>query len=240
MQEKPQIFDLKDVSAANSDFYKVLDGEAYLDGLVANLRRQGACAERDTDDPSFRRILVKTSNQSSESYDVLTPNSYVRRTDAGYLDTCSPASFPIDRNSADVPPAGSGCGKPYPPKVTRFQCKVHVIASEFYTLDSTPLVGPDAAYCASVGFTDGRSICALRPEGTPDRMACENWRVGKAKDTGRLGPTWTNDETHAYCTGVETNCSNHPDSQYLLNVYRSGRFRVVDQNGADCAVTVER
>jgi hypothetical protein len=240
VHEKPQIFDLKDVSVPNSDYYKVLDTEAYLDGVVTNLRRQGACAERDSDDALAQRIVVKTSNDFSEGYDVLTPNGYVRRTNTGYVSTCNPASFPIERNSEDIPPAGSGCGRPYPPEITRFNCKVHIKAPEYYTLDSTPLVGPDVAYCASIGFTDGRSMCPVRTEGSPDRVACENWRVGKAEDTGRLGPTWTNEETGKFCTGPESNCTNSPDSQYALYVYRSGQFRVAAENGAYCIVTVDR
>ena len=103
VQERPQIFDLKDVSAPNSDFYKVLDTEAYLDGLVTNLRRQGACAERDTDDAEFRRILVKTSNQFSETYEVLTPNGYVRRAaEQGRPGAKSGAVSVVQRTSSDL------------------------------------------------------------------------------------------------------------------------------------------
>jgi hypothetical protein len=240
VREKPQLFEQGNVAIPNTDTYKVLDRETYLDGMVTNLRRQGACAERDTDDSAFERILVKTSNESSEAWDVLTPSSHVRRTWSGYLQSCSPASFPIERNSLDIPPAGSGCGRPYPPRVSRFQCKVHVIGPEFYTLDSTPMVGPNIEYCASIGFTDGRSICPLRAEGSTDREACENWRVGKAKDTGRPGPTWTNEDTGQYCTGVESNCRNSDNTQYQLYVYRSGRFRVAAESGAYCIATVER
>jgi putative hemolysin len=194
VREKPQLFDLKDVAQSNTDLYKVLDTERYLDGVIDNLRRQGACAERDSDDPLFENILVKTSNGTSESYDVLLSSGYIRRTWSGYLQTCTPAAFPIDRNSADVPPAGSGCGRPYPPKVTRFNVKVHIKAPEYYTIDSTPMVGPDSAYCAAIGYTDGRSICRIRPEGGPyeDGPACENWRVarrGTRAATVRRGPT---------------------------------------------------
>src|SRR5512145_140006 len=71
VREKPQLFDLNDVAQPNTDLYKVLDAEAYLDGVVTNLRRQGACAERDGDDFHYENVLVKTSNDSSESYDVL-------------------------------------------------------------------------------------------------------------------------------------------------------------------------
>jgi len=120
--------------------------------------------------------------------------------------------------------------------VTRFNCKIHIKSPEFYTLDSTPLVGPDGAYCAALGYTDGRTICPVRPEGTPDREACENWRVGKAKDTGRPGPTWTKGDG-SYCTGKESGCENHPDSQYLLNTYKSDTYVVTAENGANCTVS---
>ena len=242
VREKPQLFDINDVAQPNTDLYRVLDKEAYLDGVVNNLRRQGACAERDGDDYAFENIVVKTSNDSSETYDVLLSSGHIRRTWSGYLQTCTPAAFPIDRSSADVPPAGSGCGRPYPPKVTRFNVKVHIKAPEYYTIDSTPMVGPDIAYCAAIGYTDGRSICRIRPEGGPydDGPACENWRVGKAKDTGRYGPTWTNEDGGQYCTGEPSNCTVNPDSQYQIFVYRSGKFRATDQNGAWGSVVVER
>jgi hypothetical protein len=96
-------------------------------------------------------------------------------------------------------------------------------------------VGPDPGYCASIGFPD-RAICPLRPEDWPDRKACENWRVGKAKDTGRWGPTWTK-EDGSYCTGPESGCQNHPDTQYQLWTYQSGSYTVTAENGASCTVT---
>jgi hypothetical protein len=183
--------------------------------------------------------VVKVSNDFSEAYDVLTSTGYIRRGKGALVDSCSPASFPIDRTVGDVPPAGSGCGRPYPPPVTRFNCKVHLPGIEFVTLDSTPIVGPDAAYCAAIGFTDGRSLCSVRPEGAPDRLACELWRVGTAKDTGRPGPTWTkSDET--YCTGEDSGCQNSSDNQFQLWAYVSGRYTVTAANGADCVVQVDR
>jgi len=68
--------------------------------------------------------------------------------------------------------------------------KIHLKSPSRYTLDTTPLVGPDAAYCKKIGFTDGRSYCPVRTEGSADRAACETYAIGKAKDTGRPGPTW--------------------------------------------------
>lgn len=240
VREKPELFDLKDVAVANTELYRVRDTEKYLDGVVDNLRRQGACAERDADDYSYERILVKDSNDYSETYDVLLASGYVRRGSSAFVDTCVPASFPIDRAAVDAPPAGSGCGRPYPPPVSRFNCKVHLPGIEFYTLDATPIVGPDVGYCAAIGFADGRSLCPVRAEGAPDRKACELWRVGKAKDTGRPGPTWTLADTGAYCTGLDGGCQNSPDNQFQLWVSNSGRYRVAAENGADCVVDFRR
>jgi hypothetical protein len=233
IQQKPQIFDLTNEYEAGTRAYKVVDKEGYMEGLVANLRAAGACAERDPDDAQQETIRVKDSAEFSEDYDVLLSSGHMRRGTGAYRQTCTPSSFPVER-AEDAPPIGSGCGRPYPPPVTRFNCKVH-LKGTFYTLDSTPLVGPDQAYCASVGMPE-RAICPVRPEGTVDRVACENWRVGKAKDTGRPGPTWTKADG-SYCTGPASGCENHPDTQYQLFTYQPGTYVVTAENGADCTVS---
>ena len=156
----------------------------------------------------------------------------MRRGSGMYRQTCNPSSFPVER-STDAPPIGSGCGRPYPPPVSRFNCKVHLKGEEFATLDSTPIVGPDPAYCAAVGFPD-RTLCPIRPEGDPQRVACENWRVGKAKDTGRYGPTWTKADGSS-CTGPASGCVNSPN-QYQLYAYLRGTYVVTAENGANCTV----
>src|SRR6266446_2092789 len=43
-----------------------------------------------------------------------------------------------------IPPPDSGCGKPYPPPIGRVAVKVYQKGREFWTMDSTPLAGPDA------------------------------------------------------------------------------------------------
>jgi hypothetical protein len=237
IREKPSLVDLSSQRPPNTDQYKVLDEEAFLNTIVENLRRQQLCAERDGDDLGSMRIVAKASNDSSETFDVLD-NGFIRRRLAAYVTTCTPAAFPIERTSSDVPPAGSGCGRPYPPPVSRFKCKVHLRAPEYYTADATPYVGPNEAYCNSLGFV-GQTICPIRREGSEDRSACENWRVGRAKDTGRYGPTWTTAAGEA-CTGPASNCSNSPDNQYQLRVYRSGKVKATAENGADCTLEVER
>jgi hypothetical protein len=237
VQQKPGIFDLTRDAVPGSGQYKVLDPEAYLDGVVANLRAAGLCAQRDPDNGTNETIQVKDSNEYSENFDVIVSSGFIRRGNAAYRETCTPSSFPIARGPGE-PPIDSGCGRPFPPPITRFNCKVHLKGVDHYTLDSTPIVGPDCAYCPSVGF-DGQCLCAVRPHGAPDRVACENWRVGKAKDTGRPGPTWTK-EDGTYCTGPESGCENSPASQYQLWVYKGGRYKVESENGASCTVVVER
>jgi hypothetical protein len=238
-QEKPQLLDLTTESYPNSGLYRVVDTEGYLDTIVDNLRRQLVCAERDGDSIGLRRIVVKDTNAFSEVFDVLSDNNFMRRGAAAYRQTCSPASFPIDRSNPDVPPAGSGCGRPYPPPISRFNCKVHLAAPEYYTGDATPIIGPNIDYCSQVGFTDGRSLCPVRAEGYEDRIPCENWRVGRASDTGRYGPTWTRLDGAA-CTGVTSNCENDPDNQYQIRVFTSGTVKARATNGADCTLQVDR
>jgi hypothetical protein len=231
VKEKPQIFDLESEYAPGTRAYIVRDKEGYLNGLIANLRAAGNCAERDPDDATQETIRVKNASDFSEEFDVLLSSGHMRRGNGMFRRTCSPSNFPVDR-PADAPPIGSGCGRPYPPPVTRFNCKVHLKGSPF-TLDATPQVGPDLPYCASIGFPD-RAICPVRPEGAVDRTACENWRVGKAKDTGRYGPTWTTNGKA--CTGPDSGCENSPN-QYQLFGYRPGSYTATAENGASCTVT---
>ncbi len=233
VQQSPQIFNLKDEYSPGTKAYKVLDKEAYMNGLVANLRAAGLCAERDADDILQQMIRVKDSTEFSEDYDVLLGTGHMRRGNGAYRDTCNPAAFPVDR-PADAPPIGSGCGRPYPPPISRFNCKIHLKNKQYYTLDSTPLVGPDVAYCAAVGMPE-RAICPIRVPGTPDRVACENWRVGIAKDTGKLGPTWTTADG-SYCTGPDSGCQHHPDNPYELLTYKGGSYTVSGETGASCTV----
>ena len=238
VREKPELVDTSVQSPANTNQFRVRDGEAYLDAIVVNLQRAGLCAERDGDDLGSRRILVKHSNDYSEGFSVLSETGFMRRGPLANVQACSPASFPVDR-TADMPPAGSGCGRPYPPPISRLSVYVHGRGPAYYTIDSTPIIGPDRFYCRAAGFSDGRSLCPVRPEGSADRIPCENWLVGRAKDTGRWGPTWTN-EAGELCTGSASNCANHPDTQYGVLVYRSGKITACAESGAFGWTNVER
>jgi hypothetical protein len=99
-------------------------------------------------------------------------------------------------------------------------------------------VGPDVEYCQKIGFTDGRSFCPVRPEGHPQRQACELYATGRAKDTGRPGPTWYFGGN--FCTGQASGCQNHPENQYLLLIYRGGTFQACAKNGVCGEVTADR
>ncbi len=224
--KKPQLFNLNDANPPGSPNYKVVDKDGYLNGLVAELQSAGLCAQRNPDDYLYQQLQVKDANSFSENYDVLTSKGYVWHNTYAYLVTCTPASFPVDRG--DLPPAGSGCGAPYPPPLHHFNSKIWMPAPEFDTLDSTPIV-QDAAYCAAIGFTDGRSSCPIRLPGSPERLPCETWRVGYAKDTGRPGPTWT--FNGKYCTGPASGCENDPDNQFKLRVYIPGTFVMCSESG---------
>ncbi len=151
-----------------------------------------------------------------------------------------PSPTPIPGSEPDpepVPaiPGGGGrsstCGAPAPPPVSRMNVKLHGSSGDRKVLDSTPLVGPDVAYCARIGFTDGRPFCPVRTEGDPERQACEAARVGRATDTGRPGPTWSANGKR--CDGPDggASCMNHPDNQYLVFAYGSGTFRACTASG---------
>jgi hypothetical protein len=153
--------------------------------------------------------------------------------------TPEPTTEPSPEPTATPSAPGEGaaeCGSPLPPPLSRFNVKVHLRGGNTWVLDSTPLVGPDAAYCAKVGFPD-RDVCPVRPEGNPERQACELYIVGRAADTGRPGPTWYNGSR--LCTGGSSGCENHPDNQYLLRVYSGGNYRACGQNGVCGDVDVD-
>jgi hypothetical protein len=159
--------------------------------------------------------------------------------------TATPSPTPDDQIIVVMPGGGgggstnsAGCGDPFPPPVARFNVRVLSHAADRYVLDSTPLVGPDAAYCVRVGYYD-RTFCPVRLEGDPARSACEAAIVGIAGDTGRPGPTWSaNGEP---CDGHDhggASCANHSGNQYLALAWGAGTFRACAASGVCGAVTL--
>jgi hypothetical protein len=145
----------------------------------------------------------------------------------------SPAASPTPS-----PEGGTACGSPLPPELSTINVKIHLRGPNAWVLDSTPLVGPDVEYCAKIGFTDGRSFCPVRPEGNPEREACELYVTGRAADTGRPGPTWY--RNGSFCAGSASGCDNHPDNQYLLLAYGDGLYKACGKNGVCGEVEVDR
>jgi hypothetical protein len=143
----------------------------------------------------------------------------------------SSSGTPTPSPSPTAEPTPVSCGEPKPPAISRMNAKVHLIDKLYWTLDSTPLVGPNRDYCAAIGFTDARSFCPVRPEGHPERAVCEAEVVGLAEDTGRTGPTWT--RNGQFCTGINSGCENDPDNQYALRVYWQGQgdYKACAKNG---------
>jgi hypothetical protein len=153
--------------------------------------------------------------------------------------TPAPTPTPTPTPDPNVPPEGSGCGKPYPPPISRFNVKIHLKDKDFWTIDATPLVGPAPEYCAEIGYTDGRLICPVRPEGADDREACELWRTGIAEDTQKPGPTWTWNET-SFCTGPDGPCEHSLNGPFSVNAFKGGLYKACTQWGACGQVDVDR
>jgi hypothetical protein len=161
----------------------------------------------------------------------------------GPLIPAAPTPSPTPDPTAEPPPEppGSGdadndsnapCGDPAPPEISRVNVKIHTRQPARAILDATPIVGPDADYCRQIGYTDGRSLCPVRPAGHPERASCEAERVGTATDTGRTGPTWSAEGHPCGSRTSGAHCENHPDNQYLVYAYGSGTFRACVANGA--------
>jgi hypothetical protein len=123
----------------------------------------------------------------------------------------------------------SGCGEPYPPAISRINVKIHANAGD----------RPDAEYCKRIGFSDGRSFCPVRAEGSPERIPCEAARVGVASDTGRPGPTWSVNGRSCDSADSASRCLNHGDNQYLAWAYGTGSFRACAQSGVCGEIQVQ-
>ncbi len=93
VRERPQLFNVQEEAGENTGQYRVLVANEYLDGLIANLRAAGLCAERTLD---RERIVVKSTNAFSEEWDVLSSSGFIRRGSYSYRQTCEPAVFPVE------------------------------------------------------------------------------------------------------------------------------------------------
>ena len=93
VRDQPELFNQQEESVAGTGQYRVLDKEAYVDGVIANLRAAGLCAGRSLD---LERLQVKSTNTFSEDFDIWTSSRFIRRGGAAYQQTCTPAAFPLE------------------------------------------------------------------------------------------------------------------------------------------------
>ncbi len=136
-----------------------------------------------------------------------------------------PTPTPTPQPGVGIPPESSGCGQPYPPPLSEIRMKIHVKAPEFWTLDATPIVGPNLEYCAAIGYWDGRDRCPVRLEGDPQRKPCEAWILGNAEDTAKPGPTWSRDWEYWCTTFEESGCQHNPDNPLSLFIQKGGHYQ---------------
>ena len=183
--------------------------------------------------PDPRPIASSSPNPSATTPILGAPSKPSPSPDPNATPTPDPSASPTPD-----PGDAAGCGSPLPPALSSINVKIHQRGGNGWLLDSTPLVGPDAAYCAKIGFTDGRSVCPVRMEGDPQRSACELYVTGRARDTGRNGPTWSVDGSS--CTGRPV-CENSPDNQYQVIAYKGGTYSACGNKNDVCgSVQVDR
>ena len=85
--KSPQLFDLDNQRGDGGYFVK--DVDKYYDQVVQELGNDGLCAVVDGGD----EIAVKSQNRFSDQYHIMISSGHVRRGEASYRATCSPAWF---------------------------------------------------------------------------------------------------------------------------------------------------
>ncbi len=123
-----------------------------------------------------------------------------------------------------TPNFSAQCGEPVPPPLFGMKVSVQLDNGFRKLVDSRPVVentgrnNQSESYCGKVGFDWRAQYCDTRPEGHPQREACDALVTGKASDTGRVGPTWTKDDKPCVEAGTPTEegCTNHSENQFLV------------------------
>jgi len=87
VEKRPEIFDLHSTQGCLS-CYQVRDVQAYVEGMLAEVRSEGACATWDGEE-----LAVKRTNDFNDQYDILTFENFIRRDHGSYRATCYPAWF---------------------------------------------------------------------------------------------------------------------------------------------------
>jgi hypothetical protein len=86
-QKHPELFDFNDIQSG-TDWFKVVNVQGYIDGMIGEMRAKGYCAMFDGEE-----LVAKTSNVYTDHYDILTGDDHVRRGEGSYRVSCYPAAF---------------------------------------------------------------------------------------------------------------------------------------------------
>jgi hypothetical protein len=86
-QQHPELFNFND-NQSGTDWFKVVDVQGYIDGMIAQMRAKGYCAMWDGEE-----LVAKKENRFTEHFDVLTGDNHIRRGQGSYRVTCYPAAF---------------------------------------------------------------------------------------------------------------------------------------------------
>jgi hypothetical protein len=87
VQQQPGNFNLNDQRGNGG--YRIHDIDAFLAGVVNNLRAMGLCAMVD----GGGEIAVKNTNSFSDQYDLILSSGHIFRGGGSYAATCTPAWF---------------------------------------------------------------------------------------------------------------------------------------------------
>jgi hypothetical protein len=87
LAEKPEIFDFTD-TVKGTDWPRIVDSQAYRQGIIDNLVKKGYCAMWDGEE-----FPIKKTNDFSENYDLNYQDVYVRKGPGTYRGSCYPAGF---------------------------------------------------------------------------------------------------------------------------------------------------
>lgn len=86
-QKHPDLFNFNDTQSG-TDWFKVVNVQGYIDGMIAEMRAKGYCAMWDGEE-----LVAKRENKYTDHYDILTGDDHVRRGQGSYRVTCYPAAF---------------------------------------------------------------------------------------------------------------------------------------------------
>lgn len=145
--------------------------------------------------------------------------------------TVPPTSAPTTQPTPVLTPTPPTLNcSPTPPPLRYVAVKVHDDQGYRKILDSKPVVQNVDDYCARVG-APGKFFCDTRVEGDPQREACDYLAMGRAKDTGRYGPTWTYEGKPCVAGADEPGCANHQTNQFLVVAKGAGEFMACAADG---------